>query len=408
MKSFWGLLLSFIWVLAWRVDPVHTFILRIAPALLPTSSFSSSTTDLRQRLGPLFSGTGIARDYRWQEEAFEIDVTLKVPKDTRAKDVQFKASPKSIDLKYTTADGDTVVLLDGDRPLRGRVSMDGTYWVISDVTQDKNMPMSSPFREITVTIEKTIKTPKDDFEVVEYDWKGVYLEEKEEEVSYRKYDGPEQLDVKEYAAGLGVDLDNLNMSAVDKTMFSAGLNLTQSSMDELTKAGVLKEVTQQSDGSEFIVNSETGEPEALTSLGRGFDGDGDDNNTKEVAEEKKIPFLDTNSPWHNTIAVNETDKIQEIAQQAKDGDGKVSDDDNSVVQQKRHFTRAAFAEDAASASATAAAAAVDASDPIELLKVKKLKEILKSQGLKVSGNKKDLQDRLRQQVNSLIQGNQQL
>ena len=45
-----------------------------------------------------------------------------------------------------------------------------------------------------------------------------------------------------------------------------------------------------------------------------------------------------------------------------------------------------------------------ASDPIDLLTVRKLKEILKSQGLKVSGNKKELQDRLRAQVNSLLQG----
>jgi hypothetical protein len=43
-----------------------------------------------------------------------------------------------------------------------------------------------------------------------------------------------------------------------------------------------------------------------------------------------------------------------------------------------------------------------ASDPIETLTVTRLKEILKSRGLKVSGNKKELQERLRAEVNTMM------
>lgn len=376
--------------------PVGAGAFSLLPVSLSPSEVSFRRFERREAIKTvLYSGTGIAKDYAWQEEAFEIDVTVKVPANAKAKHVQFHASPKSISLNYTSPEsGDTMVLLDGNRALRGRVSLDGTYWVISDVTEDKNMPLSTPFREVTVTIEKMIKTPKDDFEVVEYDWKGVYAEEYPDEVSYRKYDGPEELDIREYSASLGVDIDNLNMSMVDKTMFSSGLNLTQSSMDELTKAGLIEEVTQQKDGSEFKVNSQTGEPE-IVKKGAGQDEE----------DKKKIPFLDTNSPWHNAVPVNETSKLEQVANENKvSGETDQPDSDDEVVQQKRYFTRAAFAKDAASSPTTITAKEATASDPIDLLTVKKLKEILKSQGLKVSGNKKELQDRLRAQVNSLLQG----
>ena len=394
MRSLFGHNQILAFILLSLLDAAWAF--SLVPLSSSPSELSFRRSERREAISStaLYSGTGIAKDYTWQEEAFEIDVTVKVPADAKAKHVQFHASPKSISLNYTSPEsGDTIVLLDGNRPLRGRVSLDGTYWVIGDITEDKNMPLSTPFREVTVTIEKMIKTPKDDFEVVEYDWKGVYAEEYPEEVSYRKYDGPEELDIREYSASLGVDIDNLNMSMVDKTMFSSGLNLTQSSMDELTKAGLIEEVTQQKDGSEFKVNSETGEPE-IVKKGSGQDED----------EKKKIPFLDTNSPWHNAVPVNETSKLQQVANEnIVKGESEKSESDE-VVQQKRYFTRAAFAKDAASSPTTITAEEATASDPIDLLTVKKLKEILKSQGLKVSGNKKELQDRLRAQVNSLLQG----
>ena len=44
----------------------------------------------------------------------------------------------------------------------------------------------------------------------------------------------------------------------------------------------------------------------------------------------------------------------------------------------------------------------EAVDPIDLLTVKRLKEILREQNLKVSGNKQELRDRLRAHVNSKL------
>jgi hypothetical protein len=324
----------------------------------------------------LASGFGIATNYTWQEEAFEIDVTVMVPLTIKAKDVTYKATSKSIDLRYQDANGNEVMLLDATRKLRGRVCVDGTYWVLSDYTKD------ATYREITLTIEKIIKTPKDDYEVVDYDWKGVYSND-DEEVNERKYDAPEALDVREYASSLGVDVDNINMSMVDKTMYSSGLNLTQGALDELTTKGYAQEVTRQADGKEFITNDD-GEQIPFSPLG--VDSESADENAAP-----KIPFLDTNSPWHQTVPA-------QVDRESK----------KTYVEQTRNFTRAAFAQDSAKeAESRATETSPDAKDPIDNLTVKRLQEILKSQGLKSSGSKKELQDRVRQQVNSLLQGKQE-
>ena len=219
----------------------------------PTTFFAKRTLSNTALNG----GYGIATNYSWTEEPFEMEVTVSVPPETRAKDISFKATPTSIDLRLN---GRQEPLLDGTRKMRGRISLDGTYWVISDSETDKEE------RQVTVTIEKNTPTPKDDFEVIDYDWRGVYPDD-DEEVTERKYEEAEELDVREYAASLGVDIDNINMSMVDKTMFSSGLNLTRSTMDELTKAGVVQEVTQQSDGTEYVTNEE-GEVVPFSRLGR--------------------------------------------------------------------------------------------------------------------------------------------
>ncbi|EEC46912.1 predicted protein [Phaeodactylum tricornutum CCAP 1055/1] len=354
--------------------------------LQPLVSNQCSCRSLR-----LFSGYGIATNYTWKEEAFEIDVTVTVPADVVAKNIIFQPTGRSIDLRYKSetkkgSNGDrskTIVLLDGSRKLRGKVNLDGTYWVISDLQDDFAQ------RQVTVTIEKIVRTPKDDFEVVDYDWKGIYVDDTEE-VLERKYDEPEKLNVREYAAKLGVDIDNIDMSMVDKTMFSSGMNLTQKNMDELTKAGYLsdEEVTQQADGTEYVTN-EIGELERLSKPYEDEIG----GSGEERMPSTKIPFLDTTSPWHNTIPVH-VDK----------------ETNKTFVQQTRNFTRAAFAEDSARVSLDEPTQEVrvskDANDPIDILTVKRLKDILKSQGLKTSGNKQELKDRLRKQVNSLMQGKQ--
>ena len=44
----------------------------------------------------------------------------------------------------------------------------------------------------------------------------------------------------------------------------------------------------------------------------------------------------------------------------------------------------------------------DAKDPVDNLTVAKLREVLKARGLKVSGNKKELQERLRSEIQSML------
>ncbi len=324
------------------------------------------------RSSQLYSGYGIADSYTWKEEAFEIDVTVKVPAGTKAKDIVFEATSRSIDLKLSNG----TVLLDKERQLRGRVNLDGTYWVISD--PDSWNDNEEAYREVTVTIEKLIKTPADDFEVVDYDWKGVY--HNDTEVSERQYDEPEPLDVRKYAASLGVDIDNINMSQVDKTMFSSNLNMTKNTLDELNKAGYLdkQEVTRQADGTEYVTD-EDGDPIPYSGL-------------MGMPETRpKIPFID--------------DDIEEADEKDGESLGEASSANQTIYQQTRNFTRAAFAQDSSKPNPNNPFKS-NSGDPIDDLTVKRLKEILKSQGLKVSGNKKELQDRLRAQVNSLLQGSQ--
>ena len=326
------------------------------------------------------SGYGIATNYSWKEGAYEIDVTISVPTTTRANDVVFKATSRSIDLRLVNSTtGESLPLLDGTRKLRGRIDVDGTYWVISDAASDSR----STSRHITVTIEKIIATPKDGFDIIDYDWNGVYHAEDVDEVIERKYDQPEPLDVRQYAAEMGVDIDNLNMSLVDKNLFNSGLNLTKSALKSLHQSGYLstEEVTQQADGTEYIINKD-GEAERV------------DNapvmpTAVQNSRSGSIPFIDTDSQWIKASATsNET-----------------------VVQLKRNFTRAAFADDSSKPAVETAEANPfrnkKSDDPIEALTVARLKEILKAQGLKTSGTKSELQERLRNKVNALLQGNDQ-
>jgi hypothetical protein len=342
----------------------------------------------------LFSGRGVAPNYAWHEEAFEIDVSVPVPRTTRAKDISFKATASSIELKIVNQEGGWEILLDPSRPLRGKVNVDGTYWVLEDDDDagDNHNDSRPRKRRVTVTIEKLIATPRDDFEVIDYDWKGVYQEDTE--VTFREYGKPETLNVREYAASLGVDIDNLNMSMVDKTMFSSGLNLTQSSFNELAKAGLVKEVTTQNDGIDFTTD-DRGRAQRFDTYGAGVD-----KSEIQRATAPKLPFVDVDATsWKTAVPVYRDPETNQ-----------------SYVQQTRNMTRAAFAKDASSSYDTSAdkkrrrrrsrETQVAAADPIDLLTMEKLKEILRSQGLKVSGSKKELQDRLRQQVNSLLQGNQ--
>ena len=381
------------------------------------------------------SGIGIATNYTWKEDAYEIELSVRVPKATRTKDIRYKATSRSIDLRLlpvpknsnASVEDDNfsnteIVLLDGSRQLRGRINVDGTYWVISDLPntvaittmEDDDAQLKGPkeneqYRQVTVTIEKIIATPKDDFDIIDYDWKGIYHSEDENEVSVRTYDAPEPFNVRQYAAEMGVDIDNLNMSMVDKTMFSSNLNITKSTLQTLHKAGYIspQEVTQQKDGTEYIVNPETGEPE-LVSIDDEF-----------RAPSAKIPFIDTDTAWDKERVPETEASPPESVSTTLDSPVPISaipDNNNNrddVVQLKRNLTRAAFVNDQMNPDtgnnnenpfrSSSGGNNKNDDDPIAMLTVVRLKEILKAQGLKTSGTKSELQQRLRQQVNALLQ-----
>ena len=161
----------------------------------------------------LRGGAGVADAYSWTEEQFEIEVRVAVPPRTSAGDVRFRCSSDSIDLRLLNrpdepgGNGERV-LLDGSRKVRGKICVDGTFWSIEGNPEKE--------RQIAVTIEKHFAPVSSSggtqtFDTLTgFDWGGLYPND-EDEVSYRKYDEAEELDVREYAAGLGVDIDSIDM-----------------------------------------------------------------------------------------------------------------------------------------------------------------------------------------------------
>jgi len=72
----------------------------------------------------LKSGVGTASTYTWNEEQFEIEVKLTVPPKTTTKDIKFKCSSQSIDLRLLNcADDDNNV---GDGNIGEKILLNGT------------------------------------------------------------------------------------------------------------------------------------------------------------------------------------------------------------------------------------------------------------------------------------------
>jgi len=307
----------------------------------------------------LFGGIGITKDYQWVEEQFEIEITVSVPEGTKGSDIKFKSSPNSVDLKLKNSE-EEVLLLDGSRKMRGKLNMDGTFWSIVDGTDENRL--------VTVTIEKyrsPINNGEDMFGTAEDDWGGVYPDD-EDEIIERKYKEAEEMDVKEYAKTLGVDIDNLNMSLVDKSLFSVA-NMTKDTMDELKEGGYVKEVTEQM-GMEFEDKDGKAEP-FMSPFGSMVAKD-------DVESGKvKIPFIDDIPAKPHEVEYKETETQSPQI---------LKEDQQSSQEMKPLESRQ------------------DDVDPLDSLTVVKLKEILREQKLKVSGTKQELRDRLRAHVDSLL------
>ncbi len=274
--------------------------------------------------------------------------------------------------------GHKQMLLDGRRQFRGLIDLDGTFWSLLDAEESSG-------RELAISIEKLIMPPDDPFAVVDYDWGSVYVND-DDEILSKTYDEAEELDIREYAASLGVDIDNINMTMVDKSMFSSGLNLTRNTLDELTKSGYAKEVTTQGGGMEF---SEEGV--AFKPLG---DKIGDDEiedagiSGQGGGQGQPVPFLDTDSPWRKSMPVEEARGVEGVG---------------SAVGQEPESDTAEKIDEADSPQSQSQSQSTKYRDPVDKLTVSKLKDILRKEGLKVSGTKKELQTRLKDHVSSIMQ-----
>lgn len=332
-------------------------------------AFSPIKGDRIEKISRLHGGVGIAESYSWKEDQYEIELKVRVPASTKSKQINYQAKSKSISLQI----GDEI-LLDGSRNMRGMIDIDGTFWSLLDSDEHDG-------RDLIITIEKLMLPPNDPFEVVEFDWGGIYLDD-EDEIIEKKYDEPEELDIREYASSLGVDIDNINMTMVDKGMFSSGLNMTRSTLDEMSKAGYVKEVTQQGD-QEFIDNG-SGDPDSsipfkpfgqnvgadeIADAGIRMDGNPNQNNMPIN------PYMSPDSTWYQTMP----------AEEARTDDDTIPMEENEQVKKSSPTIEK-----------------VKMQDPIDLLTVVKLKEVLKREGLKVSGNKEDLRNRLKSHVRSVV------
>jgi len=413
-------------------------------------SFPSSShykTSLQHRTSALHGGVGVANTYSWNEEQFEIEVTIPVPPKTSAKNIKFKCSSEGIDLRLNSEEEEEggKILLDGARKMRGKICVDGTFWAIADATSSAKVDGENP-REITITIEKhfvpvsTVGGQQTFDAVTDFDWGGVYPND-EEEVTHREYDEPEELDVREYAAKLGVDIDNLDMSKVDKTMFGAGLSgennplegeeeedqgkannkkkglhfdIEQATLDQLTRSGLAKEIVQQGDGTEYSLDDESefsmlGKDilaEELREAGIVTGSRPVGSNVPDVWQESSVPveevpgYQKTYDVADGGIIVGDIVETEVIAEDESSCD---SDDDDSVVLPESELKSASLDGEQKEEEIAAVASNSNNSDPIDKLTVAKLKEILKAQGLKQSGTKQILRDRLRNHVDTLLQ-----
>ncbi|KAL3811435.1 hypothetical protein ACHAXA_007590 [Cyclostephanos tholiformis] len=418
-----------------------------------TSSYSSSIAARGKSynvhespsITALHGGYGIADSYSWNEDQFELEVRVTIPHDASASDLTFVCSSDRIDLRLGSR-----VLLDGKRRMRGKICVEGTYWSIDDDGDDGDGGGGGDGtggdgkanRTVTVTIEKhfvpTSVSSRDgtityDSSTI-FDWGGVYVDDEIErmEVKVREYGVPEELDVREYASKLGVDIDNIDMSKVNKTMFGVGLrkdadaaleglgeshedvgvnrndndggfrfDINQATLERLTKAGLAREVVRQADGSEYELGM-TGDSANGTG-GRAFSMLGKDVSYDELRE---AGIVSDDDGIRSDSMLAESDEI--IDDEVEDNDIVAS---NSRVVEMQYETvdlensdEVGIAENSHGVEDVGEGdASTKPRDPIDMLTVARLREVLRAQGLKSTGTKQVLRDRLRDHVKSLLQ-----
>jgi hypothetical protein len=129
-------------------------------------------------------------------------------------------------------------------------------------------------------------------------------------------------------------------------------------------------------------------------------------NVPDVWQESSVPveevpgYQKTYDVADGGIIVGDIVETEVIAEDESSCD---SDDDDSVVLPESELKSASLDGEQKEEETAAVASNSNNSDPIDKLTVAKLKEILKAQGLKQSGTKQILRDRLRNHVDTLLQ-----
>merc|ERR1711862_483973 len=143
------------------------------------------------------------------------------------------------------------------------------------------------------------------------------------------------------------------MSMVDKSMFSV-MNMTKEVMQHAQEEGFLQEITMQNDGAHIENN---------------------DNNNDDALRTKY------SSPLKNSDEITDAFKktYEDMMMKTSSSSSSTTTMDHNIEKDSSNNN-----------------------DPIDNLTVSKLKSILKAQKLKVSGTKKELQQRLRLHVQSMI------
>ena len=211
------------------------------------------------------------------------------------------------------------------------------------------------------------------------------------------------------------------MNKVNKTMFGAGLdtntvmdndnddeladenditddkgfhfNITQATLEQLTKVGLAKEIVQQGDGSEYELGNggSLSEDKIFSMLGKGISDE--ELRSAGIVGESNIPKL-----WET-----QTVPVDDVAPGSDGGiiESEIVEQEISTADEDCSFVTVNEVDDEKKVDSQIMEE-TDADDPISSLRVNKLKEILREQGLKVSGNKQELRDRLKSHVNALL------
>lgn len=176
----------------------------------------------------------------------------------------------------------------------------------------------------------------------------------------------------------GVNYDGMNNDGGFR------FDIDQATLERLSRAGLAKEVVRQADGSEYELGGE--ERTLFSMLGK----DISDDELREAGivggvgvTPKKRTYYDAG----DDVRI-EADEVRVITSNAGVVDVPVT---SEVVEEEEENVD--FPGDVAS---------MKPRDPIDMLTVARLKEVLKSQGLKTSGTKGVLRDRLRGHVTSML------